>query len=74
MNACRFIVTLNQKITAVSLLFQMYHLRKLSQGSVEHPKAPLGNNSRPTQDLRERTVRTNINFAQRTESDPQVKI
>jgi len=50
----------------------MYHLRKLSQGSVEHPRAPLGNNSRPTQDLRERTVRTNINFAQRTESDPQV--
>lgn len=58
----------------VSPLFQMYHLRKLSQGSVEHPKAPLGNNSRPTQDLRERTVRTNINFAQRTEADPQVRL
>ncbi|XP_050521545.1 carbonic anhydrase-related protein 10 isoform X1 [Daktulosphaira vitifoliae] len=52
---------------------EMHQLRRLSQGSFEHPKAPLGNNSRPTQDLRERTVRTNINFAQRSEADPQGK-
>ena len=32
------------------------------QGSVEAPKAPLGNNARPLQPLHHRTVRTNIDF------------
>lgn len=32
------------------------------QGPVSTPKAPLGNNSRPLQDLHYRTIRTNIDF------------
>ncbi|KAJ1529361.1 hypothetical protein ONE63_006149 [Megalurothrips usitatus] len=40
----------------------MYALRKLMQGSPETPKAPLGNNARPIQQLHHRTVRTNIDF------------
>lgn len=42
--------------------FQLYALRRLMQGSVESPKAPLGNNARPLQQLHHRTVRTNIDF------------
>ncbi|XP_063366412.1 carbonic anhydrase-related protein 10-like [Cydia amplana] len=41
---------------------EMYALRRLMQGSDVSPKAPLGNNARPTQPLHHRTVRTNINF------------
>ncbi|XP_020282731.1 carbonic anhydrase-related protein 10 [Pseudomyrmex gracilis] len=44
---------------------ELYALRKLMQGSAVTPKAPLGNNSRPLQDLHYRTVRTNIDFAKR---------
>lgn len=32
------------------------------QGSETTPKAPLGNNARPVQNLHHRTVRTNIDF------------
>ena len=32
------------------------------QGSENTPKAPLGNNARPVQNLHHRTVRTNIDF------------
>ncbi|KAI8440877.1 hypothetical protein MSG28_009179 [Choristoneura fumiferana] len=41
---------------------EMYALRRLMQGSEQSPKAPLGNNARPSQPLHHRTVRTNINF------------
>ncbi|PSN50604.1 hypothetical protein C0J52_22189 [Blattella germanica] len=44
------------------LMFQLYALRKLMQGSEQTPKAPLGNNARPLQPLHHRTVRTNIDF------------
>ena len=39
---------------------QLYTLRKLNQGDVADPRAPLGGNFRPTQPLNGRTVRTNI--------------
>lgn len=42
--------------------FQLHALRRLMQGSTEHPKAPLGNNFRPPQPLFHRPVRTNIDF------------
>lgn len=32
------------------------------QGSEQTPKAPLGNNARPLQQLHHRTIRTNIDF------------
>lgn len=41
---------------------QLYQLRRLMQGSENTPKAPLGNNARPVQNLHHRTVRTNIDF------------
>ncbi|OAD58643.1 Carbonic anhydrase-related protein 10 [Eufriesea mexicana] len=41
---------------------ELYALRKLMQGPMSTPKAPLGNNSRPLQDLHYRTIRTNIDF------------
>lgn len=34
------------------------------QGPEAQPKAPLGNNARPVQNLHHRTVRTNIDFKQ----------
>lgn len=37
-------------------------MRRLMQGTREHPKAPLGNNFRPPQPLLHRPVRTNIDF------------
>jgi carbonic anhydrase len=40
----------------------MHMLRQLMQGSKDAPKAPLGNNARPVQQLHQRTIRTNINF------------
>ncbi|XP_076669984.1 carbonic anhydrase-related protein A isoform X3 [Andrena cerasifolii] len=47
---------------------ELYALRKLMQGPVATPKAPLGNNSRPLQDLHYRTIRTNIDFRKRPDS------
>ncbi|KAL9881726.1 carbonic anhydrase-related protein 10 isoform X1 [Glossina fuscipes] len=41
---------------------QLYALRRLMQGSPDHPKAPLGNNYRPPQPLLHRPIRTNIDF------------
>ncbi|KDR19083.1 Carbonic anhydrase-related protein 10 [Zootermopsis nevadensis] len=41
---------------------ELYALRKLMQGPMNEPKAPLGNNARPFQPLNHRTVRTNIDF------------
>lgn len=41
---------------------QLHALRRLMQGTPEHPKAPLGNNFRPPQPLLHRPVRTNIDF------------
>ncbi|XP_026672784.1 carbonic anhydrase-related protein 10-like isoform X5 [Ceratina calcarata] len=41
---------------------ELYALRRLMQGPQNTPKAPLGNNSRPIQDLNHRTIRTNIDF------------
>ncbi|XP_055298901.1 carbonic anhydrase-related protein 10 isoform X4 [Sitodiplosis mosellana] len=43
-------------------LQQLHALRRLMQGTPEHPKAPLGNNFRPPQPLLHRPVRTNIDF------------
>lgn len=39
---------------------QLYALRKLMQGDVDSPKAPLGNNFRPVQPVHHRAIRTNI--------------
>lgn len=39
------------------------------QGPEESPKAPLGNNARPVQNLHHRTVRTNIDFKQSKVND-----
>ncbi|KAH9373561.1 hypothetical protein HPB48_014842 [Haemaphysalis longicornis] len=41
---------------------QLFATRKLMQGDAFHPKAPLGNNFRPTQPLHGRVVRTNIDI------------
>ncbi|XP_036344039.1 carbonic anhydrase-related protein 10-like [Rhagoletis pomonella] len=41
---------------------QLHALRRLMQGSPDHPKAPLGNNYRPPQPLLHRPIRTNIDF------------
>ncbi|KAI2801050.1 Carbonic anhydrase- protein 10 [Blomia tropicalis] len=41
---------------------QLGTLRLLMQGNQEIPKAPLGNNFRPTQPLNDRVVRTSIEF------------
>jgi hypothetical protein len=43
-------------------IFQLHALRRLMQGGIDHPKAPLGNNFRPPQPLLHRPVRTNIDF------------
>nr|CAD7445258.1 unnamed protein product [Timema bartmani] len=51
----------------------LYALRQLKQGLEETPKAPLGNNARPIQELFHRTVRTNIDFRkEETDSDSQM--
>ncbi|XP_033212873.1 carbonic anhydrase-related protein 10 [Belonocnema kinseyi] len=42
---------------------QLHALRKLMQGDIRNPKAPLGNNFRPPQPLHHRPVRTNIDFS-----------
>ncbi|XP_066594826.1 carbonic anhydrase-related protein 10 isoform X1 [Prorops nasuta] len=47
---------------------ELYALRKLMQGPVSTPKAPLGNNSRPLQALHHRTIRTNIDFRKRDDA------
>ncbi|XP_043523179.1 carbonic anhydrase-related protein 10-like [Frieseomelitta varia] len=47
---------------------ELYALRKLMQGPSTIPKAPLGNNSRPLQDLHYRTIRTNIDFHKRPDA------
>jgi hypothetical protein len=54
--------TANQLLSLPPSVLQLYALRRLMQGSVEAPKAPLGNNARPLQPLHHRTVRTNIDF------------
>lgn len=41
---------------------QLYILRKLMQGDEKNPKAPLGNNYRPSLPLNQRVIRTNIDF------------
>uniref|UniRef100_A0A8D9E2U1 Carbonic anhydrase-related protein 10 n=1 Tax=Cacopsylla melanoneura TaxID=428564 RepID=A0A8D9E2U1_9HEMI len=41
---------------------QLHGFRKLMQGDMKHPKAPLGNNYRPPQPLHHRPLRTNIDF------------
>lgn len=38
------------------------------QGPKVAPKAPLGNNARPVQDLHHRTIRTNIDFYRQVRS------
>nr|XP_046918388.1 carbonic anhydrase-related protein 10-like [Dermatophagoides farinae] len=43
---------------------QLQSLRFLMQGSIDVPKAPLGNNFRPTQSINDRVIRTNIEFKQ----------
>ncbi|XP_012169084.1 carbonic anhydrase-related protein 10 isoform X2 [Bombus affinis] len=47
---------------------ELYALRQLMQGPSTTPKAPLGNNSRPLQDLHYRTIRTNIDFHKRPDA------
>lgn len=42
---------------------ELDRLRLLMQGDKIHPKAPLAKNVRPIQELRERSVRTNIAFS-----------
>ena len=58
------------------IIFQLYQLRKLMQGEPDSPKAPLGNNFRPTQPINHRFVRTNIDFQRKvmTESSLVRKI
>nr|CAD7258903.1 unnamed protein product [Timema shepardi] len=51
---------------------RLYALRQLKQGLEETPKAPLGNNARPIQELFHRTVRTNIDFRKEEEKPPLV--
>jgi Eukaryotic-type carbonic anhydrase len=46
----------------MNFFLQLYALRRLMQGSEQTPKAPLGNNARPLQQLHHRTIRTNIDF------------
>ncbi|XP_035211476.1 carbonic anhydrase-related protein 10-like, partial [Stegodyphus dumicola] len=41
---------------------QLFALRRLMQGDERNPKAPLADNFRPTMDLNQRTIRTNIDF------------
>ncbi|XP_074602875.1 carbonic anhydrase-related protein 10-like [Brevipalpus obovatus] len=41
---------------------QLYSLRRLMQGTSDVPKAPLGNNFRPTSKVNHRVIRTNIDF------------
>nr|CAD7399595.1 unnamed protein product [Timema poppensis] len=48
--------------TLIEMSQHLYALRQLKQGLEETPKAPLGNNARPIQELFHRTVRTNIDF------------
>ncbi|CAM1316373.1 CA10 (predicted) [Pycnogonum litorale] len=47
---------------------QLHSLRKLMVGTKIHPKAPLGDNFRPTMPVHHRTIRTNIDF-RRNEPD-----
>lgn len=44
------------------LFFQLFALRRLMQGDEKNPKAPLADNFRPTLDLNQRSIRTNIDF------------
>ncbi|XP_064482123.1 carbonic anhydrase-related protein 10-like [Ornithodoros turicata] len=48
---------------------QLFATRKLMQGDTFHPKAPLGNNFRPTQPLHGRVVRTNIDLLRAEDKD-----
>ncbi|KAF7488296.1 Carbonic anhydrase-related protein 10 [Sarcoptes scabiei] len=41
---------------------QIQSFRNLMQGSIESPKAPLGNNFRSIQSINDRVIRTNIDF------------
>ncbi|KAG0427474.1 hypothetical protein HPB47_025488, partial [Ixodes persulcatus] len=51
-----------QGLVAVASIIKLFATRKLMQGDSFHPKAPLGNNFRPTQPLHGRVVRTNIDM------------
>ncbi|XKL64718.1 hypothetical protein PGB90_004804 [Kerria lacca] len=48
---------------------ELYSLRNLKRGSKDASIGPLGDNSRPTQTISNRTVRTNINFKKVSSSD-----
>lgn len=43
-------------------MLQLWSLRNLRRGSKDAQIGPLADNSRPTQNISNRTVRTNINF------------
>ncbi|KAH9416414.1 Carbonic anhydrase- protein 10 [Dermatophagoides pteronyssinus] len=52
---------------------QLQALRFLMQGDIDVPKAPLGNNFRPTQSINDRVIRTNIEFKQQQQSTTKGK-
>ena len=54
---------------SLTLLFQLYTLRKLNQGDAADPRAPLSGNFRPIQALNGRTIRTNIFLAPAEENE-----
>ncbi|XP_065201090.1 carbonic anhydrase-related protein 10 isoform X2 [Planococcus citri] len=51
---------------------ELYALRNLKRGSKEASLGPLGDNSRPTQGISNRTVRTNIDFKKITTKDEKI--
>ncbi|GFT05501.1 carbonic anhydrase-related protein 10 [Nephila pilipes] len=48
---------------------QLFALRRLMQGDEKNPKAPLADNFRPTLELNQRSIRTNIDFARKPGSE-----
>ncbi|CAL1284931.1 unnamed protein product [Larinioides sclopetarius] len=48
---------------------QLFALRRLMQGDERNPKAPLADNFRPTLDLNQRSIRTNIDFRRKPGSE-----
>ncbi|KAF8791586.1 hypothetical protein HNY73_006428 [Argiope bruennichi] len=54
---------------AVQTGLSLFALRRLMQGDERNPKAPLADNFRPTLDLNQRSIRTNIEFRRKPGSE-----
>lgn len=50
------------------LILNYFSFRKLMQGYINSPKAPLASNFRPIQPLNQRILRTNIDFKKNSKS------